>query len=231
MDYNKQFKKGIQDIKKTSLSETEKGSMLARLTEYTVLNPVSDCPRNILSSVFFQIRQFKSAYAFAVLALLIIVGGNISYAAAQSLPGDLLYPIKIHVNEKIQGVLKVTPKATAKWEQKKIENRLDEVKTLVEKGEFDTKKREQVEKEVKKNVDIIRNQKNKDRDPHFSETIDTKFKRINEIKEDNQKEEVKHLEQKIQDELEVFKKREVKYNFKNEKFEKENHSDQSKHQR
>lgn len=225
MDYNNNFKKGIQEIKKASLSKNEKEGMLARLTEYAEKNPI-----NSVENVSWFTFVTKPAFAFVMASIVIIIGGNISYAAADSLPGDLLYPIKIHVNEKIKGAFTITPKAAAKWEEKKIENRLDEVERLVEKGEFDTQKRVQVEKEVEKNVEKIRKQKGKEKNSDFTEAIDTKFKKIHEIDEQNQKTEVKHLEQKIQDELHILDHKELK-KITPEKVEKENRSDRSKHQR
>ncbi|MES2985524.1 MAG: DUF5667 domain-containing protein [Patescibacteria group bacterium] len=226
MDYNNPFKKGIHDIKKLSLSTHEKESMLARLTQHTVNSPIKEA----LRSTWFTFA-YKHTYALALAAVVVIIGGNISYAAAQSLPGDLLYPIKIHVNEKVQGVLKITPKATAKWEEKKIEKRLDEVNTLVEKGKFDSEKRIQVEKEVKKNVDTIRKQKNNSKNVNLSETVDVK------LKKNQQNNEVKILEGKIQDELKSFKNKDTDEDKENKKEEKvklkldrQNLFEQSKHQ-
>lgn len=206
MDYNNRFKKGIKEIKKASLSKNEKEGMLARLTEYTVQNPITSAKK--MSWFNFANRP---AYAFVLASIVIIIGGNISYAAADSLPGDVLYPIKIHVNEKVQGALKVTPKAAARWEEQKIEKRLEEVNKLVEKGKFDSVKREQVEKEVKKNVEIIRKQNNKNRNSDLTEAVDVKLKKINDTQKGNknekeeQKNEVRQLEEKIQDELKSFK--------------------------
>ncbi|MES2623576.1 MAG: DUF5667 domain-containing protein [Patescibacteria group bacterium] len=154
MEYNKHFKKGIRDVQNISLTSEEKGSMLSHLTAYAAEHPVQSI--SLWKTIYIRLRMYKSAYALAFAAVLVIIGGNISYAAEQALPGDLLYPVKIHVNEAVQDAINVTPKASVAWEEKKIERRLDEAKALVQKGKFDFQKKAQVEKEVEKNVRHIR---------------------------------------------------------------------------
>lgn len=52
----------------------------------------------------------------AILALsLFVSSAGISYAARDSLPGDILYPIKTHVNEPAQGALALSASAKAEW--------------------------------------------------------------------------------------------------------------------
>ncbi|MCR4326000.1 MAG: DUF5667 domain-containing protein [Patescibacteria group bacterium] len=52
----------------------------------------------------------------AILALALFVSSaGISYAARDSLPGDILYPIKTRVNEPVQGALARSDSAKAEW--------------------------------------------------------------------------------------------------------------------
>jgi hypothetical protein len=66
-------------------------------------------------------------YAFAVLAVIVVGGAGTAFAAEGSLPGDLLYPVKIGVIEPVQVALAVTPDAKADVETSLVSERLDEI--------------------------------------------------------------------------------------------------------
>jgi hypothetical protein len=61
---------------------------------------------------------------------MIFVGGSVSVVADNSLPGDPLYSFKVNVNEEIKGAFLKTPQDKISWEQRRIDNRLNEIKTL-----------------------------------------------------------------------------------------------------
>lgn len=60
--------------------------------------------------------------------MILVLGGIIgtSVLAETSLPGDVLYPIKVHVNESVQGAFHIGAEENAKWEIEKIERRANE---------------------------------------------------------------------------------------------------------
>ena len=58
--------------------------------------------------------------------LLVVLSSSTAAAAADSLPGDILYPVKIHVNEPLQGALAVSPRARAAWNIELAERRIHE---------------------------------------------------------------------------------------------------------
>ncbi len=64
------------------------------------------------------------------LLLLLIVGGGTGVIAENALPGDVLYPVKIHVNENIESTLAFTPKSNAEVAIKQATKRLEEVEKL-----------------------------------------------------------------------------------------------------
>lgn len=64
------------------------------------------------------------------LLLLLIVGGGTGVVAEKALPGDVLYPVKIHVNENIQSALAVTAQGDAEVAIKQATRRLEEVEKL-----------------------------------------------------------------------------------------------------
>lgn len=80
--------------------------------------------------------------------ILLVLGGGTSYASEFSLPGDILYPIKTKVNENIAGLLQFTLERATKFEEKKVERRLQEVEKLSEKGELNEQRKAEAEARI-----------------------------------------------------------------------------------
>lgn len=85
-----------------------------------------------IQNINFQRRK----YAFSVFASTIIVSGSISAFAQGALPGDLLYPVKTNVNEKLIIVLAITPEDKAKTEAILATKRLEETEKLALEGKL-----------------------------------------------------------------------------------------------
>ncbi|MBP9717979.1 hypothetical protein KBD59_01660 [Candidatus Gracilibacteria bacterium] len=64
-----------------------------------------------------------------VLIIASLTFGSVA-SANTALPGDVLYPVKIHVNEEVQGWFAVSDKAEARWDSERAERRLKEAETL-----------------------------------------------------------------------------------------------------
>lgn len=123
----KQLKRGA---KNTRLSSVEKTEMKSALLGYVKAHPASQevlAARGILSP--FVPRRNKRTLSFIVAASL-LVGSSVSFAAEGSLPGDILYPVKVGVNEPVLGAVAITPAAKAAWNITLVERRLVEVEKL-----------------------------------------------------------------------------------------------------
>jgi hypothetical protein len=79
----------------------------------------------------------------------VILGASAVYASEQSLPGDLLYPIKTKITEPIETALAITPQAKAEVETKFAERRLKEAEALDKMGRLTPK----LDKEISKKFD------------------------------------------------------------------------------
>lgn len=126
----KKIKKGA---KHTRLSAVEKAEMKSVLVRHMKANPVSITVLNTrkIQSPFFNINNFRNKKGISILVIGgLLMSGSVSLAAEKTVPGDALYPIKIHVNEQVRGALAVTPKAKADWDVQKAERRLVEVEKL-----------------------------------------------------------------------------------------------------
>ena len=73
-------------------------------------------------------RSYKIVSATVIGGLLI--GGTVSFAAEGVLPGNVLYPVKTQVNERVRGLVVVTPQAKAEWDIALVERRLSEMKEV-----------------------------------------------------------------------------------------------------
>ena len=118
---------------KASLSHAEKATMKDALRENMKLSPVHRPLRSSpMPSAYFPytwaILQGKKRFV-APIMLLLIVGGSTSYAAEGTVPGDLLYPVKINVNESVFSALSFSAVSKAKWAVEKVGRRLAEAKS------------------------------------------------------------------------------------------------------
>lgn len=74
------------------------------------------------------------ALALAVLLLLGASGGGLAYAAESAVPGDVLYGVKIYVNEAVYARFQLTPEDRVRWAIARLHRRMDELRTLEARG-------------------------------------------------------------------------------------------------
>lgn len=127
----KNYWKALQKIR---LTKEEKDVMYQKLALVMAQNPI---PSESKKSSFFSSLLFvKRPFAFASLIVFFVVstGAGVSYASENAQPGDLLYPVKVNVNEEVVGALQFSPKGKSEWEMERIKRRLAEIEKLAEEG-------------------------------------------------------------------------------------------------
>lgn len=134
---------------RVQLSRTERTHIREGLLEYMAYKPMRDsvAPQRAQRGgfgAFFRAHHFVGALAIALIVTTSTV--SVGSAAADSLPGDLLYPVKVHVNEGVKTVFITGDEARIAWEQERAENRLQEATQLAVEGRLDGKRKEEVEK-------------------------------------------------------------------------------------
>ncbi|MFA5877022.1 MAG: DUF5667 domain-containing protein [Candidatus Paceibacterota bacterium] len=123
----------------TSLSTLEREKLEGVLMEYKAMKPLrvaesaqdkrrTGAKENFFSGLFFM--HSKRKYIPIAIVLGLLLSGTASYAAEGSMPGDLLYPVKVSVNEKVGGALALSPESKAKLQAKLAERRLLEATNL-----------------------------------------------------------------------------------------------------
>lgn len=120
----------------TTEAEAAEKALLAFIKDHPVdmAAAVRQRERKESSGSFFSLFSFRYSPALAAVLILVLGTGSLSYAAESALPGETLYSVKIHVNEKVQTALAVTPEAKAYWEAKRAERRVKEAKRLADAG-------------------------------------------------------------------------------------------------
>lgn len=143
---------------KISLTESEKGNMRNFLISHIENSrPAPTLERKpVKSDLFFGFNLLFSRYAVVPIVAFFLLAGT-SYAAQNSLPGDLLYPVKTNVNEKVAGVFATTPLAKAKREAVLLERRLDEARELIVQEKFSPERKLLVEEQFEKHNENIKN--------------------------------------------------------------------------
>ncbi|MDD4628727.1 MAG: DUF5667 domain-containing protein [Candidatus Peribacteraceae bacterium] len=117
-----------KDSASLALSSSEKANGRRRLLSFMRTHPAHGfSPVTLLHSLLP--RRLASTAFFTTLSTLLL-GGSLAYAAEGSLPGDFLYPIKVHVTEPIVSQLSVTPQKRTQWDLRVIERRLTEAEAL-----------------------------------------------------------------------------------------------------
>lgn len=153
--------KKFTDIK---LSKEEKALAKQNLVNFMAKNPARLNNRLSEGGYFASFRSaFQNFFIKplgAVLSILIVGGVSTSLAAQGSMPGDMLYPVKLKFNEKIQEMVQFSNKGQAQVALTHAENRLKEAEKLAEQGKLniDTKNELEAnfEAKIKKTKDLVK---------------------------------------------------------------------------
>lgn len=148
----KNLSKQFAALRAEKLSQGEREDIRALLMKRMETYSARHTHRRSIFRLGGVAAHYKRAVGFMIFALFAVSTGA-SYAAASALPGDILYPIKIHVNERIEGTFAVDPKTHAEFAQKQIRRRVIEAETLIRENRFDDAKRDQLAEETKTHVD------------------------------------------------------------------------------
>ncbi len=147
----------------------EKGSISTGLGGPGIVSPFADMVRGFLDGRLNGIRKNKGTrvqmfgplsvfkqkkFMPIIIALVLVLGGGTTFAANGSLPGDILYPVKIHVNEGVESALAVSSETKAKVNLNQATRRLEEAEKLAFEGRLSASTQADIEsKFTKKSVE------------------------------------------------------------------------------
>lgn len=171
---NKEFEKIIEEAKKIRLEKDDKNSIRNFLMSFIEKNPVRQeeflrhqkeikpvgAWSNYLTRYLtrnFDISTYRNLLRPMTLILIIalVVGGGASVAAENSIPGDVLFPVKVEVNERVMTFLAFSDEAKVKVEAKKAERRLEEAVKLSAEGRLNAEASAKIEDNFEKFADRV----------------------------------------------------------------------------
>ncbi len=140
---SEQQKKSVQNVKLTAI---ERGAMRNTLIQEMTAHPLvnvagvrsGEVNRHQWGRTQLVTVNTRKRMTIAIL-IAILMSGSVSYAAEGTVPGDILYPIKIHVNENVESAFAVSSEADARLRAEFAERRIMEAEALHEESRLDEK--------------------------------------------------------------------------------------------
>ncbi len=159
--FNQQLQKKADAVK---MRVAEKRELRERVISYMEYHPLpaelkvatksrTALAKEIMSDPFwvFNINTKYVQSGLVLGALILFVG--VPTLAEKSLPGDILYNMKVSVNEEIRSTLAFSPYAKVEWEAERLERRLSEARLLSQAGRLTEAVEQEVADAVKKHSD------------------------------------------------------------------------------
>lgn len=159
--FEKKLKKAAEQIR---LSKMEKERMWNVLEGVMEIQPVREAQKQAQKEaaqkeahgrsyesnrfVWISIFRTKKVIMPALLIIALFLGGGVSAAAQNTVPGDILYPVKVGITEEIRGFAALGTENKAEWEEKRAERRLREATELASRGELSAKHEAAIEKKL-----------------------------------------------------------------------------------
>ena len=109
---------GIRDIRKIVMTPEEKKRMFESVLNTPIVPLGKQSIRSPWAKQYFTLMVDKNRqtlfYGVVLFFIAMLFGGGIVLASQESLPGSILYPLKVNVIEPIRSALKVYPEAKIK---------------------------------------------------------------------------------------------------------------------
>ncbi len=144
---NEIIKKGIKEIKEITMTENEKQSVLRNIFNSPQYNKeqIIKSPWGVYAFVSLMKRN-QLAYYVVIPLIIILSGGGVVFASQDSLPNDILYPIKVKILEPVEGALTFSQTEKAKYQSKLAKTRLVEAQTLAKEKKLDDSTEKKINK-------------------------------------------------------------------------------------
>lgn len=99
-----------------------------------------------------MINKDKLIPTIVIIVLLAFIGSTSAFAE-RSIPGDLLYWVKININEPAAGVFAFTKEEKTEWQEHLVERRLEEKAKLMSQNKLNDTTETNLEDKIEKHVD------------------------------------------------------------------------------
>jgi hypothetical protein len=162
--------KELKKLKEIKLSISEKRNLFDRISSSISKEDLDVKLSYPTPSPFFRFTflfQNKHLQVGILAIFVLFITSATAFASLNSLPGDLLYNVKINIVEKIPNIFYASPESKAKDSYEKIDKRIHEFEKLAETGRLTEKNKEIVEEKIDQNFNDfdknVREIKNKEK--------------------------------------------------------------------
>lgn len=145
----------IKQLRNTAeLSLKERGDMLRRIYK---ISPI-EIPKTSKSFVMNLAYMKQLGTRFATIAVLVGLTGGIGLTAAadNSLPKELLYPLKIHITEPVRELTHISQNSKVAFQKEIINERFDEAAALARTGNLDVETEAALTEHVKSRIEKVK---------------------------------------------------------------------------
>lgn len=146
-DFDSKLKKIFSHAARVRMTEEDKLAVRNALLSRTGIIPLKTPYFINLISMMSQSR-----YSATFIAIIFVFTGGIGYASNNSLPGEVLYPVKTEMTEKVEGFLVLGEKSKAKHEVKLAERRIEEATILARSGKLEATVQIELQKNIEEHV-------------------------------------------------------------------------------
>ncbi len=135
--FSEQFKKKSDSIR---LSAAEKDALYERLATYVAYHPVvapaisAKSQKTLFKEPFIEWAMPSRLYRQLVLGCFAFILIGVPFLAERSVPGDMLYSMKVRVNEEVRASFTSSGYEKVAWETKRLERRIAEARLLAKEG-------------------------------------------------------------------------------------------------
>lgn len=146
-DEREGVRSALEDAMRTSAPQP------AKKTETKESTPVKSPIKITPSPLLMFMPRLMAPLAFVL--ILAVVGGSTAYAAEGALPGDLLYPVKIGVNERVVVALATSLEAKAETHTRLAERRMEEAEALTVRDVLTEDIKENIERRFERHAQAV----------------------------------------------------------------------------
>lgn len=188
---NTPIKNFIHEIKKISLTAQEKSHLFATLNKHADSHQYSV----FTWSLYFQSLRLGKPLTYVVASFLIIMlaSGTTVFASGASLPGDILYPVKIHISEAVQVALAPSVEAKQRIQVEHVEERLNEAEALAVQGRLATTTTIDIKTNLDSQIDNVKGKLSKKNQDMLEVALSAHRSILESIKNDSNTEQKVHI--------------------------------------
>lgn len=138
----------------------QRATQNVRLSDIEKARVRNNLQRIISTEQSVRVSWFSLAivrYAVAPALIVFVIVGGVTGASASTLPGDMLYPVKVSVLEEVRGLLHRNTENRLSYEQQRVEKRLAELAELDGSGELNSEKEVQALVYLDRHINAVQN--------------------------------------------------------------------------